>query len=220
MKELSIAQEYLLCIVSEKGKVPSIAREVPACILASGLIELMMSGHIRMDGKSTISVTDELKPEQPYLTSLLSWLRKSGTVKLDKIAREYCIGLTTRKLNTLIMDIGNSLADRGCVTVKKGGLLAALPLFVPDSEEVDKVIQKIRAELLESGSISEETVALVSLLGKSHRIKRYFSAYEANQLKARLEEVKEAPANQMIRKMVDSIEAIIAAIIVSTLSAH
>lgn len=119
MKELSIAQEYLLCAVSEKGKVPSIAREVPACILASGLIELMMSGQISMDERKTVSITGESSAEQSYLASLLAWLKQSGDVKLDKLVQEYCLGLTTKKLNTLITDIGNSLADKECVTVKK-----------------------------------------------------------------------------------------------------
>jgi hypothetical protein len=220
MKELSIAQEYLLCVVSEKGKVPSMAIEVPACILASGLIELMMSGQISIDERKTVSVKGESSAEQPYLASLLASLKQWGDVKLDKLAQEYCLGLVTKKLNSLITDIGNSLADRECVTVKKGGFLAALPLYIPNSEEVDKVIQKIRAELLESGSISDETVALVSLLEKSNRIKRYFSAYEAKQLKARLKEIKETPANQMIRHLIEHIEAILTVIIVSAASAH
>lgn len=220
MKDLSIAQEYLLCAVSEKGKIPSISGEVPACILASGLIELMMSGLIGISGSKTINVIGEFSAEPGYLASLLARLKQTGTVNLDKIAQEYCLGLSTKKLNTLITDIGNSLADRGCVTVKKGGLLAGLPLFIPNPEEVDKVIQKIRAELLESGNISDETAALVSLLEKSGRIKQYFSPYEAKQLKARLQEIKETPANQIIKHMIEHIEAILTVIIVASVSAH
>lgn len=82
------------------------------------------------------------------------------------------------------------------------------------------MIQKIRAELLESGGISDETVALVSLLEKSNRIKQYFSAHESKQLKARLQEVKEAPANKMIRHMIEYIETILTVIIISAASGH
>ncbi|MCG9969594.1 hypothetical protein L9W92_16445 [Pelotomaculum terephthalicicum JT] len=37
------------------------------------------------------------------------------------------------------------------------------------------MIQKIRAELLENGTISDETVALVSPLEKSRQLKKYLS---------------------------------------------
>jgi uncharacterized protein (UPF0297 family) len=220
MKELSIAQEYLLCVVSEKGKVPSIAIEVPACILASGLLELIMGGQISMNERKIVSVSGELGVNQGHLASLMAWLKKTGDIKLDKIAEEYCMGFSSKKLNALITDIGNSLSDRGCVEVRKGGFFSGLPLFVPNSEEVEKIIQKIRAELLEDGDISEETMALISLLEKSNRIKSYFSAHEAKQLKARLKEVKETPASQMIKQIIEYIETILSAIIAAASVVH
>ncbi|MCG9969589.1 GPP34 family phosphoprotein [Pelotomaculum terephthalicicum JT] len=80
------------------------------------------------------------------------------------------------------------------------------------------MIQKIRAELLENGTISDETVALVSLLEKSHQIKKYFSKYESEQLKARLKEIKEAPSNQLVKQMVDYVDMIIAVTAVAAIS--
>lgn len=214
MKDLSITQEYLLCSLSAKGRLPVIGKEVPACILAGGLIELLVDGCIKIEEKKSVDIVGVLKDERGYLRSLYNWLGQCAPVKIEKIAREYCLTLTDKRLNELVTDIGNSLADRTCVTPEKGGILAGKPRFVPNPIEVDKVIQKIRAEMLESGDMADETVALVSLMEKSYQIKRYFSAYETGQLKARLKDIREAPANQLVKQMVDYIDKMIAIIAV------
>lgn len=213
MKDLSIVQEYFLCSLNEKGKFPAIGREVPACILAGGLLELMIDGSIQQGDKKTVRVTGGLSGGKEYLRSLFDWLNQSKPVKLETVAQEYCFSFTEKKLNTLISDIGDVLVEKGCVSVEKGGFLAGKPRFLPDSIEVDRVIQKIRAEMLETGKMADETVALVSLLEKSQQIKRYFSKYESEQLKARLKEIRETPSNQLVKQLVDQVEAMLAALV-------
>lgn len=219
MNDLSITQEYLLCSLSDKGRLPVIGKEVSACILAGGLIELLVDGCIRIDEKKSVDVVGVLKDEQGYLRSLYDWIGQYAPVKIEKIAREYCVTLTDKRLNELVTDIGNSLAGRACVTPEKGGILAGKPRFIPNPVEVDKVIQKIRAEMLESGEMTDETIALVSLLEESYQIKRYFSVYETDQLKARLKDIREAPSNQLVKQMVDYIDKMLAVIAVIA-SAH
>jgi hypothetical protein len=214
MKDLSITQEYLLCSLSAKGRLPVIGKEVPACILAGGLIELLVDGCIKMDEKKSVDIVGALKDEQGYLRSLYNWLGQYAPVKIEKIAREYCLTLTDKRLNELVTDIGNSLAGRACVTPEKGGIMAGKPRFVPNPIEVEKIIQKIRAEMLERGDMADETVALVSLLEKSYQIKRYFSAYETGQLKAHLKEIREISSNQLVKQMVDYIDRMFAVIAV------
>lgn len=219
MKDLSLSQEYLLCSLSEKGKLPIFGKEVSVCILASALLEMLMDGSVQMQGKNKMSVAGELGCERPYLRSLYEWLSKPKPVSIEKLAQDYCMTLTDKRLNELIVDIGNSLAENGCVTVEKGGVLAFKPRFIPNPGDVDKVIQKIRAELLESGEIADETVALVSLLQKGYQLKRYFSSYESGQLKTRLKEIKNSPSNQLVKQMVEYVDAIFAVIAITS-AAH
>jgi hypothetical protein len=218
MRDLTITQEYLLCSLNAKGKLSVLNKEVTVCLLASGLIELLASNCIQMDKNNKVFVTGNLSEEQVCLKSLFEWLNKSKPMKIEKIATEYTMTFTDKRLNALVTDVGNSLADRGCVTSKKGGIFGSKFCFVPNSDEVDKVIQKIRADLLESGTMSDETVALVSLLDKSNQLKKYFSKYESKQLKARLKEIKETPSNQLVKQMVDYVDTIIALIAVISTS--
>lgn len=214
MKALSITQEFMLCSLSKKGKLPVIGKEVSACLLASGLIELLLNNCIQVDEKNTVNVIGDLDEKQVYLKSLFNRLSESSPMKIEKIAREYCLSLTEKRLNMLIIDIGKSLERLDCVTSEKGFFFESKLRYVPNPDEVDKVIQKIRAELLENGPISDETVVLVSLLEKSKQIKQYFSSYEAKQLRSRLKEIREAPTNQLIKQLVDYVDRIVAIIAV------
>lgn len=218
MKDLSIAQEYLLCSLNNKGKLPLVGKEVPACVLASGLIELLVGGCIQMDEKNMVYASGSFSEGPGYLKSLSEWIRKTHPVKIEKIAREYCMSLTEKNLSALVNDIGNSLADSDCVTIEKGTAFSSRNRFIPNPDEVDKVIQKIRADLLEDGAVPDETVALVSLLEKSYQIKKYFSSYEAKQLKERLKEIREAPSNKLVRQMVEYVDKLVALIAVITLA--
>ena len=94
----------------------------------------------------------------------------------------------------------------------KKGLLGTKEYRTVKAEEKDRVIQKIRAEFLEEGQISEETVLLGCLLDKTSLLKKYFSAYEAKMLKQRLKELRKAPENKLINEMIDSVDTLIAVI--------
>jgi hypothetical protein len=219
MKDLSITQEYMLCALSEKGRLPWIGREVSACLLAGAMIELLVAGCIRMDEKKKVLVTGKPGAEMGYLNSLFDWLNGPKALKLETVAQEICISFTDKRLTALVAGIGASLAERGCVSVEMNGFLSRRPRYVPKLAEVDKVIQKIRAEMLEDGVMTDETVALVSLLEKSSRIRMYFSRYEAKQLKDRLKEIKQAPSNQLIRQMIGYVETMMACLIASASAA-
>lgn len=207
MKSLSIAQEYLLCSLNKKGNLPALSITIPVCVVASGLIELMMSNCIKLDENKKFTVINDLGPEQAYLRSLFDSLNKLKLLKIKEIVNEYNLAFTNKKLHGLVTDIGNSLALRDCVTVEKGGIFRNKLSFIPNSDEVDRVIQKIRAELLESGTVSDETIALVSLLDKSKQIENYFSRYESKQLKVRLKEIRKTSSNQLLKQMMDHVEA-------------
>ncbi|BAE83742.1 GOLPH3/VPS74 family protein [Desulfitobacterium hafniense] len=207
MKSLSIAQEYVLCSLNTKGDLPPLSIKIPVCVVASGLIELLLSNCIKVNENKKLCVINGLGAEQVYLKSLFDSLNKPRPIEIKEIALEYNLSFTNKRLNALVADIGNSLADRDCVTIEKGGILGNESYFIPNPDEVDRVIQKIRAELLESGTVSDETVALASLLEEGNQIRNYFSKYELKQLNVRLKEIKKASSNQLLKQMLDYVDS-------------
>lgn len=215
MKDLSVSQSYLICTLKENGKLPVLSAEIPVCLLAGGLIDLMFAKCIAVGEDKKLCITGELGEENQYLKSLYTFIKESKPMKVETLASEYAFTFSDKRLKLLIRDVGDSLADLGYVTTENLERLGRTPCFFPDKKIVDNVIQGIRAELLEDGAVSDNIIALVSLMDKSNLIKNYFSRYEKDELKGRLKEIKNSTSNKLVKEMVDYTETLIAVIAVS-----
>lgn len=219
MKDLSVSQSFLICALNESGKLPSLSVESPVCLVAGGLIDLLFAKSATVGVDKKLCITGELGEEYQYLNSLYTFIKESKPMKVDALASEYIFTFSDKRLKLLIKDVGTSLADLGYAATENGGFLGKTPCFIPVTTSVDHVIQNIRAELLENGTVSDHMIALVSLMDKSNLIKRYFSKYEKEQLIARLKEIKGSDLNKLVKEMVDYIDALIVAAAVAG-SAH
>lgn len=219
MKDLSISQSYLICVLNENGKLPALNTEIPVCLLAGALIDLLFSKSIVLEEDKKLYIADELSEEMQYLKSLYTFISESKPMKADKLASEYVFTFSDQRLKLLLKDVGSSLAELNYVTAKNGGLFGKTLCFISDPQIVDYVIQNIRTELLKNGSMSDNIISLVSLMDKSNQIKRYFSAYEKDQLKTHLKEIKNSDSHKLVKEMVDYVDTMIT-IIVATNAAH
>lgn len=214
MKTLSLTQEYLLCTLNKKGKYSSMDMEKGVCLVAGGILELLIEDVVRLEGKK-ISTIASLPEEKEYLRTLYEQIRKKQPVKLESIVEYFSFNFSNKNLYVLIDDIGDTLEKDGCVRKETGGLFGKTTLYLPNPRAKDAVIQNIRAELLEDGEISEDIVALTALLNKSGDLSRYFSAYEKKDLKARLKNINNSSENQIVNQMVEYIEDLFALIVVA-----
>lgn len=211
MKDLSIVQEYLICSFDKKGNLPMIGKEISTCVLAGSLIELLQAQVIKIDNRS-ISITSELVNELHYLKSIYNEINKHKSIEINNLIKMYVMSLTDKKLKILISDLCSELESKQCVTKHIGKVLFNSERFIPNEECVDYVVEKIRAELLEEGIISDEVIALVSLLDKSNLLKKYFSKYESKKIKQRLEEIKCTHSNVLVKQMIDYVDSIMSSI--------
>lgn len=56
MRDLTLSQEYLLCAVNEKGRLPHLGVERTVCLVAAALLELQLEGCVAVD-KKYVTVT-------------------------------------------------------------------------------------------------------------------------------------------------------------------
>ncbi|MEE0776966.1 MAG: GPP34 family phosphoprotein [Bacillota bacterium] len=203
---LTIAQSYLLCALTERGKLPVLNNDVQVCLVAGGLLDLLMEGSIGFNEKKKLYVKGDGITQHSDLKSLCDYIRNAKKpMGVKRLASDYVFTFSARRLTQLLEDIGCSLATMNFVE-NEGNRR-----FLPKAAAVDHVIQSIRAELLEEGTVSDEMVALVSLMDKSGQLKRYFSKYEKDQLKVRLKEIKESASHSLVKEMVDYIDLLMAA---------
>ncbi|MEL7659164.1 MAG: GPP34 family phosphoprotein, partial [Bacillota bacterium] len=146
-----------------------------------------------------------ISPEKEYLSCIYELVKSDKPMTVETIAEKYAFD--SKNPDELFLLVGNSIVDDGYAVKESGkGLFKNKVNFIPNEAEVTKVIEKLRAEFLEQGKISDEVVVLGALLNKSGLIKKYFSKYEVQKLNERLKEVRQSEAGILINKLIEYID--------------
>ena len=216
MKDLSITQEYMICTVNGKGTIPSYNQKAVACLIVSGLLEMELAKCISINDKK-VSVCAELPAGLAYLRPLYNVINQDKPVKIAKVVEAFTIAFTNKKLRELENALMTSLQEAGVAEPVKAGILGNKDCCVPQKNIVTGVIEKIRAELLEDGEISEDVIILTALMAKAGNLKDYFSKYERKELKNRIEAIKKSEAGTLAKEMIQHIEALEMTAFISTM---
>ncbi|MBQ1358936.1 GPP34 family phosphoprotein [Ruthenibacterium sp.] len=105
------------------------------------------------------------------------------------------------------MSVGDALVKAGCAR-RESALFGAVR-YLPSHEAVDRVVNKLRAELLEEGVITEEAALLAVLLDKSNQMKMFFSKYEQGEISQRRKALAATEAGRKTQDMIDHIYAML-----------
>lgn len=211
MKDMSIIQEYMVCSVNAKGKIPSFSIEKAVCLVAAGILELQLEGCISVDANKA-DIISTLPADRQYLKPLYDFIDQEKPVKINKIVEAYHFSLTDKRLHELMESVGASLASLGLAEEKESGLTGNKRCYVPTTDATRSVVEKMRAELLEEGEITEETAALAVLLEKGRCLKQYFSQFEQKEIKEKIKKISNSPNGKLVKGMVDHIEIMLAII--------
>ncbi len=92
----------------------------------------------------------------------------------------------------------------------RGGLFGGKTRYIPQDEAINRVVDMMRAELLEEGECSDEAAALGVLLDKGNCMKEYFSKFEQRQLRGRLRTLSQTEAGRRVQQMMDYVYNMIA----------
>lgn len=215
MTNLSLTQEFVLCSLTESGKIPSLETEVQVCILAAGLMELLNKECIRLNEKKQLVIIADLPKERVYLQSLYDWLKESKPMTVDKIAEEYTYNLNGKKLRVLTNAVGDALVAAGCASFEKGKF-GKKHYYIPDPDAVDEVLDLIRTQILEKQEPIRKTYMLTSLLEKSHQLKRYFEKYDRKQIVIRKREIYKSFPDSIQTQIDDARDLILTAVMAVT----
>ena len=213
MRDLSITQEYMICTVNNKGALPAANPKAGVCLVVGGLLELQLEQCISMDDKKVVTVCAELPERMFYLKPLYDVIHQGKPMKAQKIVETYVSSFTSKKLNMLLDALMESLKAADVVEPVKAGLFGNKEGYAPKKEVITGIIEKIRAELLEDGELSEDILALTILLDKSGQLKEYFSKFEQKELKGKLNAIRKSKVKDLLW-YIDSLDA---SIMISTM---
>lgn len=210
MHDLSYTQEFLLCVLTPKGTIPfGYSTQISTCLVAGGILELLNLNVIALDEKKNIVVNNQVELEKEHLKPLYQVICNSKKKSVNDIAMKYTFS-SSKLLNEYMNALCKPMIENNLITSKVGGIFKHKTLYIPNKDGVLRVIEKLRAEFLEKGPISTESIVLGSLLQKCRVIKRYFSQYESDILKERLNEIKVTSEGVFVKELVDYIDTVIA----------
>ena len=195
MRDLSITQEYMICTVNNKGALPAANPKAGVCLVVGGLLELQLEQCISMDDKKVVTVCAELPERMFYLKPLYDVIHQG------------------KPMDALM----ESLKAADVVEPVKAGLFGNKEGYAPKKEVITGIIEKIRAELLEDGELSEDILALTILLDKSGQLKEYFSKFEQKELKGKLNAIRKSKTGTTVKDLLWYIDSLDASIMISTM---
>ena len=107
MNDLTLVQQYLLCAVSDSGKLTNLHSERMICFLAGGLLTLELAGCVAPAEKKKVSVAAPLPEALDDLRPMYDFIAQKGPVKPEKVAEEFYLGMTSKKFDQLFNAVGN-----------------------------------------------------------------------------------------------------------------
>ncbi|MFE3974424.1 MULTISPECIES: GPP34 family phosphoprotein [unclassified Peribacillus] len=213
MKDMEISQKYLLLALNDKGSVAAIgSMRVRAFMVASGILELTAEDIVSFS-ENQVTLKQDLPSNKGYLGSIYNMISEDNSISLKKLAR----GIVTKRnlFKELFNAVGDSLVELDLVSKTNAGLLGRSNHFIPSEGAKKLIVEQIRAELLEEGPVSTDTVVLSSLLIGSRMLKNYFSKFEEEDLNDKLSMLRNDTANKEIFAMIDALSHTINTIIAS-----
>lgn len=206
MRDLTVTEKYFIVSLNDRGKLPLLGAEIPSCLVMAGLFDMVFEGAVEIGEKKRLKAVKELPDNLSFLRGLYDLIRDKQKLTPDKLASEYVLTFTGRRLADYFKAIARSLEEKGAADSEKDGKVC-----FPKEGEKDRIIQEIRAELLEDGAVSKEILLLTALMYKGRQIKKYFSKYEADCLKKRIKEIKNTEIGELVSEAVDYIICVIVA---------
>ena len=138
---------------------------------------------------------------KPLFDAIAGFPKAKG---VDGLVEFYLFGVNPKPFARLVQAIGASLWDAECADQVPGDDQR----YAPRRDATMRVIEKIRAEVLEAGSMPDDMVTLVYLLDRANIIRDYFSKIDAAALKARLKEVRASAVPSPAREVLDKIDQV------------
>lgn len=216
MDNLSLAQQYVLCSFSEKGKIPFMGIEVQVGILAATLLELLNHKCIILNHNKKVEISSHLKEEVNYTKALYDFINNEPAMTIEKLAEEFTFNLNGHKLRKLTNEIGNALVIKDCAVFETGGF-GKKHYYIPDLDSVDEVIDNIRDQAIHKKTFTKESIMLITLLEKSHQLKRYFNKEEKVQIIMGLKDMRKTYNENQNDDMLRMLDTVVNGVISATL---
>jgi len=218
----TLAQEFILLATdreTHKWKKPA-KSYLQTYAAGAVLIDLLSEEIVRIDEKGKVEAARHEAVTDDAAAFMLDLLERGKPQTLKKWIQSFYSRSKVR--SELFRRIVAPLVATGALTEESYQVMLLFPAsrFVPTADSKNRIVERIRAELLENGPVDRQTALLALMLEMSKLVRNYFSEYESNELKARLARLHEEQGEQwksirQIRKAMEELHAVMVSAAVS-----
>lgn len=221
--DLTIAEEFSLLAWKynrSPGNFAGKEKTIQLYSIGALFMDLSLQGKIELDDRDAVEIKEATLTGNEAMDRLLHMIQESKkTKKFKKWMSFFYNGWKKRK--SVYEAVTASLVEKDLLEIHEKntfGLLTRRKLLVKNDAQ-DPIVQKIRAELLEEGTVTKETATLCFLLEKAKMLKYYFSSYEQKQLKSRLKELQKTHEEEWktikrIQQLISEMDAVFMTVVV------
>ncbi len=218
MKNLSLTEEYALCILNEKeSKSVLCSNEYAVCIIATSIWELIAYKTIKLTEDKNLVVNVNFNGVKGYLKYIYDDIALKESIKVNEFVENYIFNGPNSNLKNIVNSLVEDLIKNNSIKIeKKEGLFKEKSVYIGNEIVINSIIKKIREDVLENKNTRVETMILATMLFWSKAYKEYFSKYEAKQIKEKVKEIRETEEYLFIKEVLDDIQSILLTIVVSS----
>ena len=144
---------------------------------------------------------------------------KKSEVSIKNIIKSICFSFSEKKKKAIIEPLKMQMSENEIISLqKKKMIFRNKKIITLNDASLSAIIEEVRAELLEDGSLTDDIILLASLLNSTKFLKNIFSKYEKEKIKDRLVEIKNTEIADKVKIAQDAINEMNAAIIAITVS--
>ena len=206
MKELTYLQEFYMCVVKEEETPEINLSTVTACFVVGGVMELIKHSYVSYE-QELLTIAKPLSDEFLYLQPLYNditkrpkWFAKWFPKDMNSVAKQFHME-HSNQAKELLSEMGKVLFENGMCEKHSIGKISKQIVYIPKTELVDVIIQKLRHEFLNSIEISDKSIALMTLLVKCDMVNNYFNPNEMKKIEDCLTTIRQSEKYQKLKSV-------------------
>lgn len=222
---ITITEKYALCMLKEKKSL--YAEELKTHLIVSMIVEMMLNDNLEITSQNNVKLKVNI-PREEYNIKLYEIIKKLITdskkeqVSMKNILNYTIYGFTTKNIREIVEALKQKMIEDNLIAIEnKKGFLGTKEAIIVQEDKFTNIIEEIRAEILEKGKLTEDSILLASLLNSTNFLKNSFIKYERETLNKRLKEIettKIAEKVKIAKQIIDDTAIMITAIITSTMN--
>lgn len=202
MDNLTVTEKYAICILKSRKNLYDddilYVDDIISYLLMSMIVEMFLDGNIDFAENNNIVLTGKL-PNSKYLVSFYTILKDQNKEQIN-IKNFIGLVISYAQIKDIIEPLKESLINKNAIQVTtEKKLIFTKANYIIDEDKFNSIIEEIRAEFLENGTITDELILLSSLLSSTKFLKDIFSKYENDKLKARLKEIDKTDISNKVK---------------------